>query len=996
MELPSGARFCLSCGTSVSSAPAAEERKFATMVFADLAGSTAFASTRDPEYVRDVLDRYYDAMTAEIVDRGGTLEKFIGDAVVAVFGAPVAREDHPERALDAALAMQRRFAELFAAERLALRIGVNSGEVVLGRARESSSFVSGDTVNVAARLEQAAPPGAVLVGERTVAAVGAAFEFGEATRVEAKGKSGGVPARLLVRMLAETRPRGALGGAFVGRADELAWLSSQLQQCIDQRRPRLAVIIGDAGVGKTTLLAQFRSHLPPATGWRVGRCASFGRATTYSPLADVLHSEPAAKDLLRRWPILSVALGEPIPAATDPRVAAEQLRTAWVGLLTDRAAEQPTVMVIEDLHWASEPMLALLSRVASDARGPLLLVASTRPGQPAIEGANALELVALAPSAVDEMLSRLLGQPLPPAAHDLVIEQGDGNPFFIEEIINAFIDHALLRSVGRIWAWQGATAALDIPDSVHALIASRIDLLPPEAKAELQSAAVIGRVFGEPALQKLASADHISTLVRRGFVISAGSQLMFKHALTRDVAYSSLPKTRRALLHASYASWLEQTTGGDDANVGVLAHHYGEAADPDIGDLAWRGRDEERARLLVVALQWLRRAADVAIAAFDIDSALGFLDRATKLSPADGEIWQTIGRANALKYAGPAFSEAMLRAIELTDDPGGLGALYSELAAESLMRGAMWPTPPDPEQLKSWVDKSLELAQPGTTAQAQAHVAKAMTDDDPATARAAVAIANDVGDITLVARAHHALWMAMLMQGDYCGAHEVAGKALALVDDITDPDAIATIHQSRVATAISVGDFEEAEQAVDRMAAVAERLSAHHAVHVMGARLSVCEARDEWPAIRARQSQVEAAVAANSATPCSFNARLLLSCAVACAETDALEEAARLESAQESLGLEGYHPWFDPLRARLAILRGDHERLARLLEEAEKWSWPVFVHCYGVRLRLESMLALGRLEDAVHEAERYTQRGTYLEPYAVRALALAGDEPAGR
>ena len=213
-DLPAGARFCPFCGAVVAAPATLEERKLATVLFADLVGSTAFGE-QDPERTRAVLDRFYDAMAAEVEATGGTLEKFVGDAVMAVFGVPVAREDHAERALHAALAMQRRLASLFGDE-LVLRIGVNTGEVVVGRARAGSSFVTGDAVNVAARLEQAAQPREILAGERTVAAVRGAFEFGETQTIDAKGKSEPVACRRVVRELGLMRSR-AVGSAFIGR-----------------------------------------------------------------------------------------------------------------------------------------------------------------------------------------------------------------------------------------------------------------------------------------------------------------------------------------------------------------------------------------------------------------------------------------------------------------------------------------------------------------------------------------------------------------------------------------------------------------------------------------------------------------------------------------------------------------------------------------------------------------------------------------------------------
>src|SRR5438874_10470262 len=250
-ELPEAARFCPTCAAPVDRAPEpAEERKVATVLFADLVGSTALGSEQDPERTRVLLDRFYDAMAEEIELAGGTVEKFVGDAVMAAFGAPAALEDHAERALHAALGMQRRLHELFG-HRLALRIGVNTGEVVVGRPREGSSFVTGDAVNVGARLEQAAGPGEILVGERTAGAARGAFELAEPLTVEAKGKSAGVVARRLVRALSLMRPRG-VGGlrtVFVGRDAELERLRDAYVRSVAEQRPQLAAIVGDAGVG---------------------------------------------------------------------------------------------------------------------------------------------------------------------------------------------------------------------------------------------------------------------------------------------------------------------------------------------------------------------------------------------------------------------------------------------------------------------------------------------------------------------------------------------------------------------------------------------------------------------------------------------------------------------------------------------------------------------------------------------------------------------------
>src|SRR5438093_1432225 len=510
--LPEGARFCPICAAPVERGPAARERKLATVLFADLVGSTALGGSLDPEQTRDMLDRFYDAMAAEIALGGGTVEKFIGDAVVAVFGAPAAQEDHAERALQVGLWMQARLAELFG-ERLALRIGVNTGEVVVGR-------------------------------------------------------------------------------------------------------PRVVSLVGEAGVGKTSVLREFRSRLPEDVRFRLGRCVSYGRGVTFSPLADVLRSELGLREedppqaVLARLggrEILALTLGLDVAGELDPRTAGPRLQEEWVGLLDGLVTQGPVVLAVEDLHWSAEPLLELLDRVLDEVAGPLLLLATARPGGPSLRAAGeSVDLEPLSEQEAEEMLDRVLGAPLLAPARELVIGHAEGNPFFLEEVLAELIDRQLLGRRNGAWALQDGGRGLGIPDSVQGVLAARIDLLTSPAKTALQAAAVIGRSFSPPALASLVgSAAEVRTLVERGFIRPTEPELVFKHALTREVAYGSLPKAERARLHASYAAWLEQEAG--DARAGLLAYHYTEAVKPEVAELAWRDREDEAGRLRAKALDWLRR-----------------------------------------------------------------------------------------------------------------------------------------------------------------------------------------------------------------------------------------------------------------------------------------------------------------------------------------------------------------------------------------------------
>jgi class 3 adenylate cyclase len=543
------------------------ERKVATILFADLVGSTAFGASVDPEHARDLLDRFYDAMEAEIALGGGTVEKFIGDAVVAVFGAPAAQEDHAERALQVALWMQERMREDFSG-RLSLRIGVNSGEVVVGRARAGGSFATGDAVNVAARLEQAAEPGHVLVGERTAALAGGAFELGEPHTIAAKGKEGGVACRELGRMLAPRRPRGGhgLSSSFVGRTRELDRLAGMVTRTVEAGRPGLAAVVGEPGIGKTSLVRELWERLPGGAVVRIGRCLSYGRSVTYSALADILRQElglrqeDSADQTLERLAgreILGLTLGLDVARDLEPRAALLRLQDAWVELISQIGARGPAVLVIEDLHWAADPLVEVLERVVSDADGPVLVLATMRPDRALLPAAEMLALEPLADEDVAELVEAALAGPVDAGVRELVTGHAEGNPFFVEELVADLLDRGLLERGERGWSLRDGEVDPGIPDSVQAVVAARIDLLPAGAKAALQAAAVVGRSFtpGDLAVLTGSSAE-VRTLVERGFVRATEPELVFKHAVTRDVAYGSLPKASRARLHAAFARWV--------------------------------------------------------------------------------------------------------------------------------------------------------------------------------------------------------------------------------------------------------------------------------------------------------------------------------------------------------------------------------------------------------------------------------------------------------
>jgi class 3 adenylate cyclase/tetratricopeptide (TPR) repeat protein len=1016
-DLPAGARFCPSCG-AVASAPATEERKLATVLFADLVGSTALGE-QDPERTRVLLDRFYDAMAAEVEATGGTLEKFVGDAVMAAFGAPAAREDHAERALHTALAMQRRLAELFGDE-LALRIGVNTGEVVVGRARAGSSFVTGDAVNVAARLEQAAQAREILAGERTVAAVRGAFEFGELQTVDAKGKSEPVTCRRVVRALSLMRPKsgGGIGSAFVGRDSELDLLRATFARAVDRGEPHLVTIVGDAGVGKTRLvreLWEWLSAQAPQPHMRTGRCLAYGHAT-YWPLGEilkehlgVLESDPPETALrhLRGREILGLALGLDVAADLHPLAARDRLHDAWVTFLGELTSDRPAVVLVEDLHWAEEPLLELFERALRDVRGPLLVIGTSRPelfdGRSnwgaARRNASSIWLEPLAARDAEAIVHQL-----PPRIRGLVVERAEGNPFFLEEIVASLVDQGALVVGDDGWRTV-EDAPIEVPDSVQALLASRIDLLAPPLKAALQAAAVIGRVFwpasveallGEkaPALEPLEDRDFIRR--RTGSSFAGEIEYAFKHSLTREVAYGTLPKARRAHLHARFAEWLE-ALGGRDEHAPLLAYHYSEAARPDDVDLAWPDDADTPRRLQAAAVRWLGRAGTLAAGRFELDEALLLLHRALELEPDDdtaAALWREVGRAQALRFDGTAFWSAMEQSLALSDDPDEQAATLAELAYQTSFRVGMFRTTPERELVNGWIDRALELAQPETSARAKALLARVFWEQTGRLedAEEASRLADRLGDQGLRSAAWRATALTHLSAGNYDDALTWTQRSFDLIDYLSDPEEAVEAYELMVPTYVALGRFDEARRASGEHDRLLRALTPHHRVHAVALILELEELLGGWETVRSLRERTENVVRENAQTPCGRNARSLLTQALAHEYNGDRREARRLEQAAEETGV-GNRLTTGPLLTRLALARGDLDSLdPDELDPASRRHF-VWFGFSSTTAQLDAFAALGRRDDVERAAEPYLDgHNRYFEPFALRALGrVRGD-----
>ena len=727
-DLPPDARFCPACGLTLASRDSAEERKVVTVLFADVTDSTELGEQLDPEHLREVMASYFAAMREEIEAEGGTVEKFIGDAVMAVFGVPAAHEDDPIRALRAALRMRVRLDDVndrLMATRgvtLQLRIGVNTGEVLASvDPQPGEPMVTGDAVNVAARLQGVAERGGILASERT--ARGArGFRFGDAVSLDLKGKGQPVRARELREGGAAIQDRGVPGlhAPMVGRDEELSLLLTMFRRSAVEGRPNLVTIYGDAGVGKSRLTAEFllRAERDGATVVR-GRCLPYGEGITYWPLAEILKgyagvfdSDPpelalekirkAGRELLtedvtsdpgRATAALAFTVNVADPefdfGSMEPREVRQEVHAGWRSFFSALAAETPLVVIVEDIHWADPALLDLLDESAERVVGPVLFVCPSRPDlaatRPAWGGGrrnhSTIALEPLTPSQADRLVHALLTiEDLPASVHARILERAEGNPFFLEEIVRQLIDEGHLVRVGDRWRALDEIEHVVIPDTVQAVLAARFDLLDAQDKRVLQAAAVVGRVFwpGPVALlahlPKEAVDASLRTLEDRELVLSrltsslAGQpESIFKHVLIRDVAYESLPRRDRTASHAAVAGWIEETAGDRAGEMAeLLAYHLSTAV--ALSRETPGGPSED---LRVAAFRWLLRASDEARRRLVVRKAQRLAEEALHLASGDLE------RTDALEMLALAF---------FTDYSGDLAWRYFREAAFTLAR----------------------------------------------------------------------------------------------------------------------------------------------------------------------------------------------------------------------------------------------------------------------------------------------------------------------
>jgi class 3 adenylate cyclase/tetratricopeptide (TPR) repeat protein len=863
--LPPGARFCPNCGFPVA-APPAGERKIVTVVFADLVGSTRLSATLDPELYREVIGAYYQVVTEELEAFEGRAYNFAGDAVVGVFGIPQAHDDDAVRAIRAALAIAERIGRL--GERLRLpvplrcRVGVNTGPVAIGSEAAERGLLFGAVVNAAARLQQAATPGGVLVGHTTWILAQAHVEFGERTDVEAKGFEEALPAWPVVGLSAGSARRAI---PFVDRRRELRLLSETFERAVEARRGHMVSLFGEPGIGKSRVTEEFLSRLPESVRVLTGRANRFEEDVTYAPVGQLLLQqlgeradapperiraalqelveqccpEDEQHDVLVR---LGYALGFADDVQAERRYHVAEIRSALLALLEGLASSSPIVLVFEDMHLAEPALLDLVEQVVRDAkRVPMLVLCVARfdllDERPDWGGGlgDSLNLY-LEPMGMDDatQLAREAGDGLDDATAERIATHAGGNPFFIVETTGMLMHDRTALPSGA----DGFPAGL-LPPTVQAVIAARIDHLAPNARDLVRKASVFARstfaasdlaLIAEPDADALAILEDEELLVRDPEDPNAWH---FRHGLVRDVAYESLPKRERMRLHLRVA---ERTSADEQIAARfprAIAYHLEQAAraslDLDPGDRT----------LAEQAVAALERAGALAMEASQPRPAADLFERALALAGPDRE-WD-VRHASMLANLGEARYwlgdfEAAVGPLERALEIGGADTRVRAQASRFLgdialsIRG-------DRDAAEAHLDRALEAARelgdPRTLARtllvagwepywrSDLSKARAMFEEALEVTRA-----NPDGDPWAEARALTTLAAVISEIGDEEECLSLASRALAIAEATGDAFSIATARESVGNSLRRRGRFEEAEPHLDRAVAAFRELGA--------------------------------------------------------------------------------------------------------------------------------------------------------------------------
>jgi predicted ATPase/class 3 adenylate cyclase len=849
-----GARFCDSCGAPLAAPAAREERKVVTVLFADLVGFTARADELDPEDVRALLSPYHARLREELERFGGTVEKFIGDAVMALFGAPVAHEDDPERAVRAALGIRDWVRE---EERLQVRVAVNTGEalVALGaRPEAGEGMASGDVVNTTARLQAAAPVNGVLVGETTFRATRHVIDYLERRPVEAKGKAEPIAVWEAIearsRFGVDVRQHGA--APFVGRDRELDVLVGALERARVERSPQLVTIVGAPGIGKSRLVYELFQAIERGTTltyWRQGRSLPYGEGVSFWALAEMVKAQAGIREddtSEQAAARLGQAVRDCVPEEETDWVEShlrplaglsaaelglgdrrEEAFAAWRRFFESMAERRPLVLVFDDLQWADDGLLDFVDHLVDWASGvPLLVVGTARPELLQRRAnwaggklnATTINLSPLREEDTARLVSALLDQSVLLAeTQAALLERAGGNPLYAEQF-------------ARLYKERGA-ADVELPESVQGIIAARLDSLPSEEKELLHEASVIGKVFwlgalgGDPASSRAA----LHSLERKDFVrrerrssIEGDEEYAFRHLLVRDVAYGQIPRSRRASKHQLAAKWIE-SLGRPEDHAEMLAHHYVAALDY----ASSAGNDTSE--LVEPARRTLRDAGERALLLHS-QSAVPFFERALEFWPADDPTLPEVvfSFARALLIAG---DERAAESLERARDEL-VAASRSGLAAEACAHlSELWWHRGQRQQSREQLDRARQLVETEPTSPSKAVVLAQIsrfkglageTEDAVAAGREAASMAEELGLDDVLVSALVNIGTARSLGGDLAGIADLE-RAIE-IGVVTNSPALPRAYNNLGAVVrVELGDMSRGAELVREAVRAAER-----------------------------------------------------------------------------------------------------------------------------------------------------------------------------
>ena len=718
---PDGARYCQSCGSRLTD-EARAARRTVTVLFSDISGFTGLAEDLDAESLRRMMSRFYDEMRVVVEQYGGTVARFIGDAVMAVFGIPQLHEDDAIRAVHAALAMHEKVALLsveFQREwgvEIQVCTGLNTGEVATDDVSLGDALVVGDTVNVAARLQQAALPGQLLLGTATTRLVRDAVRVEELEPLALKGRGAHVTASRVLGLETSARKHSRrLTDSFVGRDAEMEVLRRAFADVVGERTCRLALVVGPAGMGKSQLVSEFTESLDDRAAVLYGFCQPYGEQSPLAPVAQIVRQgtnlrvedgvdacQSRLLDLMEGSDDRTMVVAHVLSALGLTRSASGPDEVAWGvrKLLEVLALERPLIVVVDDLHWAAPTLLGLVQHVRDWSKDvPILLVCLTRPELLENEGWTedpsrdvTIELTPLASEHSSRLVETMLhGAPVAPKTLVRITEVAQGNPLYLEEILSMLVEEGVLRQENDRWVLIHDTPAITAPLPIQALLATRLDRLSRDRRLILETASVVGNAFSVEALRVLLPAElaaraeeDLRWLADHDFIVersTAEGEFRFHHVLLRDAAYNGMTKETRARIHEELANWLRARTqdGVGTEDDAVIGHHLERAYRYAV---ELRPIDEHAAELARSAGERLSSAGCRLFESGDMPVAATVLSRAVSLLPPDDSLSLLPNLAEALMNTGE-----LARACEVADDALGRaqGSHHEGLEARAVL-----------------------------------------------------------------------------------------------------------------------------------------------------------------------------------------------------------------------------------------------------------------------------------------------------------------------